>query len=95
MSDITLSYDDIDDAAQKLEDGQTAIVDLIDELNDLIEELTEGGFKTNASSGAYADTFRDLATQLKEASDAIPAAAQSLRGIKDMFDDTDQSAAGA
>ena len=95
MSDITLSYDDIDDAAQKLEDGQTAIVDLLDELNDLIEELTEGGFKTNQASGAYADTFRDLATQLKEASDAIPAAAQSLRGIKDMFDDTDSSAAGS
>lgn len=95
MSDITLNYDDIDDAAQKLEDGQTAIVDLIDELQDLISELTDGGFSTNQASGAYLDTFTDLATQLKEASDAIPAAAQSLRAIKDMFDDTDSSAAGS
>jgi len=95
MSDITLNYDDIDDAASKLEDGQTAIVDLIDELQDLISELTDGGFSTNQASGAYLDTFTDLATQLKEASDAIPAAAQSLRAIKDMFDDTDSSAAGS
>jgi uncharacterized protein YukE len=95
MSDITLNYDDIDDAASKLEDGQTAIVDLIDELQDLISELTDGGFNTNQASGAYLDTFTDLAQQLKEASDAIPAAAQSLRAIKDMFDDTDSSAAGS
>lgn len=95
MSDVGLTYDDIDGAADKLDTGKEDIASLLSELRGLVQELTESSFKTNAASVAFLDSYEELSDGLEQALEAVPAAATALRQMKSAFEDLDGSLASS
>lgn len=95
MSDVGLTYDDIDGAADKLDTGKEDIASLLSELRSLVQELTESSFATNAASVAFLDSYEEVSDGLEQAIESIPAMATSLRQMKSAFEDLDGSLASS
>ncbi|HSX66543.1 WXG100 family type VII secretion target [Nocardioides sp.] len=91
---LELNYDDIDDAAAKLTDGQGAIVDLLNELKSLVADLTASGFNTEKASPQFDEDYATLTDELTQASDAIGQMSQRLTEIRNGFEEFDTQSAG-
>ncbi|MER7797571.1 WXG100 family type VII secretion target [Microbacterium sp. NPDC096154] len=94
MSDFGATYDEMESAAQKLDDGKQSIHDLLGELQAVIDELVQDGFKTEKASGKYRDGYEDLTNGLKDASEGVADMAQALRDMADAIRDMDTQLAG-
>ena len=85
MANLNVTYQDMEDAAGRLTNGQNEIESKLSELKSLVDSLVSGGYVTDKSSKAfdasYAE-FNDGATKtiagLEGMSGFLKAAAQAL-----------------
>lgn len=76
--DFGATYSEMEGAANRLRDGRSSISDTLKELQAIIDELVEDGFKTEVASGAYSQAYSDLTTSLDDASNAVDDMATAL-----------------
>ena len=93
-SDFGATYSEMEGAATKLRDGKSSVDDTLDELQGIIYELVQEGFKTEHASGAYADAYKDLTTSLKDASVAVEEMADALDKMAQKIQEEDANMAG-
>ncbi|KDA05434.1 hypothetical protein DC31_16925 [Microbacterium sp. CH12i] len=82
-------------AAQKLRDGRTTVTDTLKELNGIIDELVQDGFKTENASEAFSTSYSELSTSLDDAAEAVNEMADALDRMADSIRDWDSEHAGS
>ncbi|MBN9158869.1 MAG: WXG100 family type VII secretion target [Microbacterium sp.] len=81
-------------AASRLRDGRSSVTDTLKELQGVIDDLVQDGFKTENASDAYSSAYEELTTSLDDAAEAVNDMAQALERMADQIRDTDSSMAG-
>ena len=66
MSNINVSYDSINNAASRLDQGRDELTMKVQELNALINSLVGEGFVTSQASGAYQAAFENYSNGAKQ-----------------------------
>lgn len=92
--DFGATYSEMEGSAQRLRDGRTTISDTLKELQGIIDDLVQDGFKTENASEAYSTSYEELTTSLDDAAEAVNDMATALDKMADMVRDTDGSMAG-
>ena len=89
-TEFGVSFDRMDDASKKLEDGQIDIEQLLEDLQGVVDDLVEDGVKTEKAAENYRTKYQELTDSLKEAAQSVGAMAQwldktadDLRGFDD------------
>ncbi len=57
---VKVTYQDMEDAAKRLRDGQADIENKLSELKKLIDGLVNGGYVTDASSRAFDSSYSEF-----------------------------------
>lgn len=92
--DFGATYSEMETAASRLRDGRSTVTDTLKELQGVIDDLVQDGFKTENASDAYATAYEELTTSLDDAAEAVNDMAQALDRMADQIRDTDSSMAG-
>ena len=92
--DFGATYSEMESAAQRLRDGRQTVTDTLKELQGIIDDLVQDGFKTENASDAYSSAYEELTTSLDDAAEAVNDMAQALERMADQIRDTDSSMAG-
>lgn len=87
--DFGATYSEMESAAQRLRDGRSTIGDSLKELQGIIDDLVEDGFKTENASGAYQTAYSELTTSLDDAAEAVVDMADALDRMADTIRNTD------
>lgn len=94
MSDFGATYDEMESAATKLDDGKVSIDELLDELQSHVDDLVEDGFKTEKASGKFQEGYQELTDGMKQASEGVTDMASALRDMAQAIQDLDDALAG-
>ncbi|KJQ53311.1 WXG100 family type VII secretion target [Microbacterium sp. SA39] len=92
--DFGATYSEMESASARLRDGRSAVSDTLKELQGIIDDLVQDGFKTENASDAYATAYEELTTSLDDAAEAVNDMAQALDRMADQIRDTDANMAG-
>ena len=92
--DFGATYSEMESAAQRLRDGRQTVTDTLKELQGIIDELVQDGFKTENASEAFSTAYSELTTSLDDAAEAVNDMAQALDRMADRIRDTDAVLAG-
>ena len=92
--DFGATYSEMESAAARLRDGRSSVTDTLKELQGVIDDLVQDGFKTENASDAYATAYEELTTSLDDAAEAVNDMAQALDKLADQIRDTDSNMAG-
>lgn len=93
--DFGATYSEMESAAARLRDGRSAVTDTLKELQGVIDDLVQDGFKTENASEAYSTAYSELTTSLDDAAEAVNDMAQALDRMADQIRDTDANMAGS
>ncbi|HCS60199.1 MAG TPA: hypothetical protein DIW46_02215 [Microbacterium sp.] len=77
-------------AAQRLRDGRTTVTDTLKDLQGVIDDLVQDGFKTENASEQYSTAYNDLTASLDDAAEAVNDMATALDQMADKIRDGDQ-----
>lgn len=92
--DFGATYSEMETAASRLRDGRSTITDTLKELQGIVEDLVQDGFKTENASDAFATAYSELTSSLDDAAEAVNDMAQSLDRMADSIRDKDSELAG-
>ena len=92
--DFGATYSEMETAASRLRDGRSTITDTLKELQGIVEDLVQDGFKTENASDAFATAYSELTSSLDDAAEAVNDMAQSLDRMADSIRDKDSEMAG-
>ncbi|MCS3843482.1 MULTISPECIES: WXG100 family type VII secretion target [unclassified Microbacterium] len=88
--DFGATYSEMEGAAQRLRDGRQTVTDTLKELQGIIDDLVQDGFKTENASEQYSSSYNDLTSSLDDAAEAVNDMATALDQMADKIRDTDQ-----
>ncbi|WP_426185538.1 WXG100 family type VII secretion target [Microbacterium sp. TWP3-1-2b2] len=88
--DFGATYSEMEGAAQRLRDGRQTVTDTLKELQGIIDDLVQDGFKTENASEQYSSAYTDLTSSLDDAAEAVNDMATALDQMADKIRDTDQ-----
>ncbi|WP_434810892.1 WXG100 family type VII secretion target [Microbacterium sp. bgisy189] len=92
--DFGATYSEMESAASRLRDGRSTVTDTLKELQGVIDDLVQDGFKTENASEAYSTAYSELTTSLDDAAEAVNDMAQALDRMADQIRDKDSELAG-
>ncbi|HWR86564.1 MAG TPA: WXG100 family type VII secretion target [Rhodoglobus sp.] len=95
MSNINVSYDSINNAAARLDQGRDELNLKVQELNTLINNLVSDGFVTSQASGAYQSAFEQYSSGARQTIDGLTGLSDFLRRTAQTLQETDQAIAGS
>jgi len=95
MANLNVTYDDLRDAARRLQTGKDDLHTKLTELSNLINQLTASGFQAEQSSAAYRDSFEQFRTGTSQAIDGLDGLANFLVSAADALQQTDEGLANA
>ncbi len=87
--DFGATYSEMESAAQRLRDGRQTVTDTRKELQGILDDLVQDGFKTENASEAFSTAYSELTTSLDDAAEAVNDMAQALDRMADRLRDTD------
>lgn len=88
--DFGATYSEMESAAQRLRDGRTTVTDTLKDLQGVIDDLVQDGFKTENASEQYSSAYNDLTASLDDAAEAVNDMATALDQMADKIRDGDQ-----
>ena len=95
MSNINVSYDSINNAAGRLEQGRDDLTTKMQELNTLINQLVGDGFVTSQASGANQAAFENYSNGAKQTIEGLTGLSNFLRKTAQTLQETDQAIASS
>ena len=95
MANLNVTYDDLRDAARRLQGGKDDLQSKPAELSNLVQSLTASGFQAEQSSAAYRDSFEQFRTGTSQAIDGLDGLANFLVSAADALQQTDEGLANA
>lgn len=95
MANVSVSYQEMQDQANKLNGGRVDIEAQLTALKTQIEGLVNGGFVTDAASGQFLGSYEDFNRGVSKALDGLDGMATYLNKAAETFADVDTQLANA
>lgn len=95
MANLNVTYEDLREAAQRLNAGKDDMIGKLSELSNLVETLTSNGFQAEQSSAAYRDSFEQFRSGTSQAIDGLDGLSSFLVSAADTLQQTDEGLANA
>jgi WXG100 family type VII secretion target len=95
MANLNVTYGDMRDAASRLQSGKDDLIGKLTELQTLVNNLVSGGYVTDASSGAFNESYNQFTTGTKTAVEGLDGLSQYLTKAAEALQTTDQELANA
>ncbi|WP_378146928.1 WXG100 family type VII secretion target [Cnuibacter sp. UC19_7] len=95
MANLNVTYEEMDDAARRLENGRDQMTTILTELSNLIDGLVASGFQTQSASGQFEQTYQEFTNGTKQAVNGLTGLSQFLRGATQAMQRTDEELAKA
>ena len=95
MANLNVTYEDLRDAARRLQAGKDDLHTKLTELSNLVQSLTASGFQAEQSSAAYRDSFEQFRTGTGQAIDGLDGLANFLVSAAGALQQTDEGLANA
>lgn len=95
MANVSVSYQDMESAGDRLAAGRTEIDAALSGLQHQIEALVTSGYVTDSSSGAFLESYHAFTHGCRQTIEGLDGMAAYLRGAAGTFRDADQQLAGA
>lgn len=95
MANLNVSYQDLENAAKKLNNEKEQIRGQLDSLQNYIANLVSSGFVTDSASVKFDQTYREYTKGAKDTIDALEGLAQYLTTTAQTLRDTDEQLGSA
>jgi WXG100 family type VII secretion target len=95
MANINVTYEQMNEAAGRINLGREEITNKLTELNSLVDDLVASGFVTDQSSREFDATFEQFITSTKSGIEALEGLAKFLTSAADAMSQTDEALARA
>ena len=95
MANVNVTYQQMQDAATRLNNGRTEIDDLLGQLKSLVDSLVAEGYVTDSSSKSFQSSYDEFTTGAKNTIGGLEGMAQYLTTAAQTFQDADTQLASA
>lgn len=93
MSNLNVSYSEMENAAARLKAGQAEIESNLTALRKLVQDLVAQGFTTTSASGAFDAAYAEFNTGAVQTVQGLTGMAQFLTSAAQTLESTDQELA--
>ena len=93
MSNLHVTYADLDAAKTRLDSGHQTVTDKVNELKSLVDTLVSSGFDTDLASVKFQETVADFSQQANSVLDVLLTLGEFLQGTKTAFETADSELA--
>jgi len=91
MTNVNVTYEEMRNAATRLETGEEDLNAKLAELQAFIQNLVSTGFVTDAASVSFNDAYQKFTSNTKTGLEALSSMAAYLRTAATTLEETDQS----
>ena len=95
MANVNVTYQQMHDAAGKLNNGRTEIDDMLARLKSLVDGLVADGYVTDSSSKQFQSSYEEFNHGAKQTIGGLEGMAQYLSKAAQTFQDADTQLASA
>lgn len=89
MSDLKVTYHDLNEIATKLKTGQGEVETKLGELKSAVDALVGAGFQTGSASGAFQTSYTEFNTGATKTIAGLEGLATFLKKAAEAFEKTD------
>ena len=93
MANMNVTFGEMNDAANRLENERQQLVDQLTTLKAFIQNLVSSGFVTDQASGAFNESYQSFTTAATTTVNNLTQISQNLRTTAQVLQDTDQEIA--
>ena len=91
MANVSVTYDDMQQAATRLETGESDMNTKLTELQNFIQDLLSGGFVTDAASVSFGEAYNQFTASTRKGLEALSSMGTYLRTAATRLKETDDS----
>jgi WXG100 family type VII secretion target len=95
MANLSVTYQDMRDAANRLTAGQQEITAKLEQLKSQVDNLVSGGYVTDQSSVAFGNSYQEFNDGAKKTIEGLDGMSTYLKRAADALQETDASLAQA
>ncbi|MGY1688852.1 WXG100 family type VII secretion target [Geodermatophilus sp. SYSU D01105] len=95
MANVNVTYQQMEEAAGRLNNGRTEIDGLLGQLKNLVDQLVSDGYVTDSSSRSFQSSYDEFTTGAKNTIAGLEGMAQYLTQAAATFRDADTQLASA
>ena len=95
MANVNVTYQQMEDAAGRLTNGQTEIDGMLGQLQSLVEQLVADGYVTDSSSKNFQASYEEFTQGAKKTIEGLDGMASYLNQAAATFRDADTQLASA
>lgn len=95
MANVTVTYQEMEAAADRLSAGRAEIQAQLQALQRQVEGLVAGGYVTDRSSAAFLESYTEFGAGCSQTVEGLDGMGAYLRSAARTFADADQQLAGA
>ncbi|WP_368499005.1 WXG100 family type VII secretion target [Herbiconiux sp. A18JL235] len=95
MANLNVTYEEMTEAAGRLDTGRDQMTTTLTDLRRLIDQLVANGFQTQMASGAFDDTYEKFTNGTTQAVEGLQGLSQFLRSAAEAMQKTDEELAKA
>lgn len=93
MPNLNVTYQDMEEAANRLENGQTEIESKLDELQKQVKALVDGGYVTDTSSKQFETSYMEFNDGARKVISGLEGMGKFLKKAASTFKDADEQLA--
>ena len=90
MANMNVTYADLEHAQAQIIHGKEEITQKLNELKQVVDNLTSSGFQTDMASVQFDSTFEEFTTNTTKAVSALDGLANFLHAAKEALHNTDE-----
>jgi WXG100 family type VII secretion target len=94
-NNVSVTYQDMEDAAKQLRDGQTEIEGKLEQLKKQVDSLVNGGYVTDASSKAFDTSYTEFNDGTRKTIEGLTGMGEYLTQAAKTFKEADEQLASA
>ena len=91
MANVNVTYDDMQNAAARLESGESDMNTKLTELQNFIQNLVSSGFVTDSASVSFSAAYNEFTSSTRKGLEALSGMAGYLRTAATRLKETDDS----
>lgn len=95
MSDMDVTYEDMEEAGNRLIDEREQIDQKLSQLQSYIDNLVQTGFVTSRASRAFDDSYREFTQGARKVIEGLEGMGTYLKTAADTYRQTDEGLEGA
>jgi WXG100 family type VII secretion target len=89
MANLNVTYQDLNDTANKLKSGKADIESKLSELKRAVDQLISAGFQTDKASGAFGESYSEFTTGVTQTIQGLEGMSKFLTVTAEAFEDID------